>query len=235
MWGFLSPAIQEELPHANTWLDLCCGTGSLVRLTTRAGFDTTGVDISKHQIKHARQNVPAARFVVGDVRNLSLNRRFHVVTCMFDSLNYLMTKQDLLKAFRKAKCHLAQNGIFAFDMNTFDGLQDHWCKKSTTHEHDLTLIIESSFDPKQALGRCLITGFLREGKLYRRFQEEHFERGYRPHEIEGLLHRVGFTFRKYDGHTLGRPGRRAPRLLYLCKTKEDPTSKSSVWRKARRR
>jgi hypothetical protein len=111
-------------------------------------------------------------------------------------------------------------------MNTFEGLQDLWCSTLTTHERDLTLIVETSFDAKRALGRCLITGFLRDGKLFRKFQEEHLERGYRAQEIEDLLFRAGFIFRKYDGHTLARPGKRAPRLLYLCKTKEAPTKPS---------
>ena len=226
MWEFLSPIIRKELPHANTWLDLCCGTGSLLRLSSNDGFVTTGVDISRHQINHARKNVPKARFVVGDVRELSLNHEFDIVTCMFDSLNYLKTKRDLLKTFRKAKRHLAKGGVFAFDMNTFEGLQDLWCSTLTTHERDLTLIVESSFDAKRALGRSLITGFLRDGKLFRKFQEEHLERGFRAQEIEDLLFRAGFIFRKYDGHTLARPGKRAPRLLYLCKTKEAPTKPS---------
>lgn len=219
MWAFLSPIIRNELPRARTWLDLCCGTGSLLRLASDNGFDATGVDISKHQIQRARENAPKSRLVAGDIRRISLDCRFDVVTCMFDSLNYLTTKRDLLTAFRKAKRHLAQDGIFAFDMNTFEGLQDQWCKTSTTHERDLTLVIETSFDAKRALGRCLITGFMRDGKLYRKFQEEHVERGYRAQEIEDLLARAGFEFKKFDGYSLGQPRKRSGRLLYLCKKK----------------
>lgn len=226
MWEFLSPIIRRELPDATTWLDLCCGTGSLLLLASAEGFKAVGVDISKSQIKCARSNAPKARFMVRDIRQLSLDRRFDVVTCMFDSLNYLTTKRDLLTAFRTAKRHLAQGGIFAFDMNTFEGLQVQWCKTQTIHEHDLTLITETSFDAKRALGQCLITGFLRDGKLYRRFQEEHVERGYRAQEIEDLLDRAGFTFRKYDGYSLGKPKKRSGRLLYLCKTKEALTKPS---------
>lgn len=222
MWSFLSPIVAKELPRAKTWLDLCCGTGSLLCLVNENGFTATGVDISKHQIQRARQNVPKAKFFVQDIRQLSLARKFDVVTCMFDSLNYLTTKQDLLKAFRKANRHLAQDGIFAFDMNTFDGLQDHWCNKSTIHEPDLTLIVETSFNAKRALGCCLITGFIRTGMQYRRFQEEHLERGYRPREIEELLSKAGFEFRKYDGYSLGRPRKRSSRLLYVCR-KNAPT------------
>jgi len=216
MWPFLSPIVRKELPRAKTWLDLCCGSGSLLRLVSENGFAATGVDISRHQIQHARQNVPQARFVIQDIRQLSLNSKFDVITCMFDSLNYLTTKRDLLKTIRKAKRHLAQGGIFAFDMNTFTGLQDQWCQTTTTHEPGLTLIVETSFDPKRAIGRCLITGFLQEGKLYRKFQEEHIERGYHADEIENLLRNAGFSFRKYDGHTFARPGKRAPRLLYIA-------------------
>jgi len=232
MWSFLSPVVAKELPTAKTWLDLCCGTGSLLRFAEENGFAATGVDISKHQIKHARQNVPGAKFVVQDVRQLSLDREFGVVTCMFDSLNYLTRKQDLLSAFRNARRHLAQRGMFVFDMNTFEGLQDQWCKTAATHEPDLTLIVESSFDPKRALGRCLITGFIRTGLHYRRFQEEHLERGYRQQEIEDLLSRAGFRFRKYDGHSLGRPRNRSGRLLYICR-KNAPTRPSRRRSKSR--
>ena len=219
MWAFLSPIVTKELPEATTWLDLCCGAGSLLRLVTGNGFTATGVDISKHQIDCARRNAPEATVIVQDIRQLSLRDKFDVVTCMFDSLNYLTTKQDLLSAFRKAKRHLSRGGMFCFDMNTFEGLQDQWCKTTTTHERDLTLIIETSFDAKRALGRCLITGFTRNGKLYQRFQEEHIERGYRRQEIEDLLSKSGLKFKKYDGYSLGRPQKRSGRLLYLCKRK----------------
>ena len=225
MWSFLSPMVAKKLPQARTWLDLCCGAGSLLRLVDEDGFEATGVDISRHQVQCARQNAPGATLVVQDVRQLSLAREFDVVTCMFDSLNYLTTKQDLLKVFRKANRHLSRGGIFAFDMNTFEGLQDQWCKTSTTHEPDLTLIVETSFNPTRALGRCLITGFIRTGTQYRRFQEEHLERGYRAREIEDLLSRAGFEFRKYDGNSLGRPWKRSGRLLYVCR-KAAPTKPS---------
>ena len=138
---------------------------------------------------------------------------------MFDSLNYLTKKQDLLKVFRKVKQLLSQNGIFIFDMNTFEGLQDGWCRISTTYENNLTLIVETSFNPKRAIGHCLITGFISEGKLHRKFQEKHIERGYKAKEIESLLDKAGFLFKKYDGNSLNRPNKRSGRLMYICEKK----------------
>jgi 2-polyprenyl-3-methyl-5-hydroxy-6-metoxy-1,4-benzoquinol methylase len=84
MWAFLSGIIAREMPHAHTSLDLCCGSGSLLRLVCGNGFAATGVDVSKYQVAHARRNAPSARLVVNDIRKLSLGRNFDVVTCMFD-------------------------------------------------------------------------------------------------------------------------------------------------------
>jgi hypothetical protein len=67
------------------------------------------------------------------------------------------------------------------------------------------------------MGRCLITGFVRKGGMYRRFQEEHIERGYTRQEINYLLAKAGFSFRTYDGLSFGRPGKRSSRLLYVCR------------------
>ena len=216
MWPFLRKVVKEKAPQASTWLDLCCGTGSLLKFVCEEGFSAVGLDSSNHQITYAKQNAPDAKIVQGDIRKLSLPQTFDVITCMFDSLNYLTLKQDLAKVFHRVHLHLNQNGLFAFDMNTFHGLQDQWCLTTATHDEHSTVIIETSFNARRALGSCLITGFLKDGEGYRKFQEEHIERGYKVHEIEELLRKAGFAFRKYDGSTLSTSKRRSAKLLYLC-------------------
>ena len=217
MWPFLSKVVRRHQPRAETWLDLCCGTGSLLELVCENDFSATGVDASRHQLKHARQNAPCAKLVRADVREFSLPGKFDVITCMFDSLNYLTTKQDLTRAFRRARHHLQDDGLFIFDVNTFESLRSRWCSVSTIREPDRMVIVDTAFDEKRALGRCLITGFAKEGHLWRRFEEEHVERGYIPQEIDDLLERVGFSFGKYDGDTLSRPRKRSGRLIYVCR------------------
>lgn len=216
MWPFLSETVARQKPEARTWLDLCCGTGRLLKLVCENGFVAHGVDLSPHQLKYAKVNAPGATLVRADVGDFSLGQTFDVVTCMFDSLNYLTTRKDLCRAFRRARRHLSEDGCFMFDMNTFAGLQDTWCRTSTIREPGRIIINETSFDEQRGLGRCLITGFIRAGLLYRKFEEEHLERGYRAEEIEEALTRCGFGFRKYDGHSLSRPQKRSARLLYVC-------------------
>jgi len=206
--------------HDAKLLDACRDADAGRTDRARDGYDAAGVDLSPHQLRHVRRNAPRARLLRRDVRRLDLGRTFDVVTCLFDSLNYLTTRRDLLAAFRIARRHLAPGGLFAFDVNTFIGLQQLWCQTTATHEPDLTLIIESSFDPKRALGRCTVTGFIRTGKRYRKFHETHTERGYHPEEIEKLLTRASFKYKKFDGFSLNRPTKQAQRLMYLCEPRK---------------
>ena len=217
VWPFLSKQVERLRPGARSWLDLCCGTGSLLRFVCEAGLEAVGVDVSSHQLRHARRNAPGARLVRADVRELDLGRTFDVVTCLFDSLNYLTAKRDLARAFRRARRHLADDGVFAFDMNTLDGIRCHWQAAFVFRDPGRILINETVFDEKRQLGICRITGFVKQGCLYRRFDEEHIQRGYTPDEIDDLLSGARLTFTKYDGHSFMRPRDNAARLLYICR------------------
>ncbi len=220
VWPFILKAARKENPGALTWLDLCCGTGTLMKFVLEHGFLVAGVDRSRYQLQFARKNAPAARIQCGDIRKFSFPWIFDVVTCIYDSLNYLTSMRDLESVFHRVRRHLNRNGLFAFDMNTFEGLRDRWCQTTTMRGRTITLLLETSFNARRALGKCRVTGFVKEGRRYRKFEEIHVERGYRASEIERLLGRTGFTFHKFDGETLLKPKRRSGRLLYLCRGKD---------------
>ncbi len=52
MWPLLAAAVERDNPTARTWLDLCCGTGSLLQILGEQGYAATGVDRSPHQLAH---------------------------------------------------------------------------------------------------------------------------------------------------------------------------------------
>ena len=49
---------------------------------------------------------------------VKLNTKFNIILCTFDSINYLINKNELLKFFKNVKIHLNINGYFLFDINT---------------------------------------------------------------------------------------------------------------------
>jgi hypothetical protein len=52
-------------------------------------------------------------------------------------------------------------------------------------------VYQTSYDPDTRLAKGLLTGFLRRGDLYEKFEEEIVERYWPPEEIEGHLVAAG--------------------------------------------
>ncbi len=53
-------------------LDAACGTGAVAQHLVTLGHDVVGVDLAEAMLARARQAVPGARFVTGDLRDLPL-------------------------------------------------------------------------------------------------------------------------------------------------------------------
>jgi SAM-dependent methyltransferase len=220
VWPFVSRTVKKDCPKAGTWLDLCCGTGQLLKKVTQRGYAATGMDLSPFQLGHARRNAPKAKFVRADVRKYSLPERYDVITCLFDSLNYLLTPVGLKAAFTSARRHLNPDGLFIFDMNTEAGYLKQWNHASIPIRKDACLLIlETTYSRKARLAQCLINGFIKKGKDYRGFEERHIQRAYPVSTLDRLLRETGFTFRKYDGYRFTRPRKDSGRLFYVCSPK----------------
>src|SRR5437868_3082434 len=60
----LDRLVFDSLGHGVPILDLCCGTGELVRLLSERGFQVTGLDGSEAMIQVARAKTPDATFLL---------------------------------------------------------------------------------------------------------------------------------------------------------------------------
>jgi SAM-dependent methyltransferase len=114
--------IQRYRPHTTSLLELGCGTGSiLVRLDMVP--ELTGIDQSSEMLARAQAKVPRARLIEDDMRSFSLEERFDVVICVFDSLNHLLFFGDWESMFEAVHRHLVEGGLFIFDVNTVGELR----------------------------------------------------------------------------------------------------------------
>src|SRR5713101_6171626 len=98
-----------------TVLDLACGTGNVTLELERRGYRVTGVDNSAAMLRQA-QTKPArhARFLLQDARSLHLPEPVDACVCLFDSLNYLLTPEELAAAFTGVSRSLHPRGLFTF-------------------------------------------------------------------------------------------------------------------------
>jgi SAM-dependent methyltransferase len=71
----------DGLP-AGRALDAACGTGRHARHLVDRGHEVLGVDLSAYMLRRAAENVPDARFVEGDLRDLPAeDGRFDLAVC----------------------------------------------------------------------------------------------------------------------------------------------------------
>jgi SAM-dependent methyltransferase len=100
--------------------DVACGTGAFVRYLRQWAVPVVGVDRSPAMLRIAAQKdgKNGATFLRQDLRQLQLPCPVDLITCHFDSLNYLLSLRDLLQAFRRFRANLTDGGHAIFDMVT---------------------------------------------------------------------------------------------------------------------
>lgn len=208
-------------------LDLACGTGTLVLMQSERGWDATGLDQSSAMLQQARAKQALAgtpaTFVEGDMRDFSFPQPFDLVTCFYDSLNYLVEPDDMLACFKAVGNVLAPGGLFCFDLATDHFLRVYW--QGSEHYEDTTYqqVTESSFDAAARLSTLVLRGVLHDTSGHeQQFEEVHVERAYTIAEIEDLLDRAALeVVALYDCFTFQPPNERCLRYFWVTRRKGD--------------
>ena len=103
-------------------LDLACGTGTMALELSRRGYDVTGADASEAMLDVARRKAAAAGraipFHAEDLRRVGGFPPFDAVLCLYDSLNYMMSSEEMGQALRQVRPLVGPGGVFVFDVCT---------------------------------------------------------------------------------------------------------------------
>jgi SAM-dependent methyltransferase len=198
--------------------DVACGTGTFVRYLRDIGAQPVyGVDCSPTMLRRAvrKNSGNGARFLLQDLRALRLPRPVDLVTCNFDSLNYLPSAADLHGAFRRFAENLGPDGHAIFDIVT---------ERPT--EQSLGLKIERARSQGRVVIRMTRRDSVRQlqvARLYLRragsvICETHVQRVYTISEVVAALNGSGLRLRAvHDFHNPCGPPWRAERALYLVR------------------
>jgi SAM-dependent methyltransferase len=102
-----------EIPGGGTILDIGCGMGEPVaRYLIERGFKVTGVDSSPSLIAMARERFPDQEWLVADMRDLALGRRFDGVIAWHSSFH--LSPDDQRRMFPIFASHCAPGGALMF-------------------------------------------------------------------------------------------------------------------------
>ena len=200
-----------------TAADVACGTGTFTRYLCERGVPVVyGVDRSPEMLRIAiakNQGVGAC-FFLQDFATLHLPQTVDLLTCHFDSLNYLLTNDALQQALRRFRANMKAGGHLIFDMITD---RPPWpalwpCVERVTHT-GVTIDRVTRWDLRYDLQTAHVS-IARHGLSHR---EVHVQRGYSVTMVGGFLAQARFALLGvHDFQTLGPATTWTRRAVYVA-------------------
>ena len=206
-------------------VDLACGTGVVTRKLFDKGYDVFGVDISSEMLSRAMDSDEerGIMYLNQDICELDLYSTIGTAVCICDSLNYLLSDEELEAAFAGVSNFLYPGGVFIFDCNTSYKYREA-IGESTIAEagDDVSFIWDNYYDEDENVNEYDLTLFIkREDGLYERAEETHLQRGIEKEDIESLASKSGLEIMLIaDSDTDGEVSGETERIYAVLKKPE---------------
>ena len=213
-------------------LEIACGTGNLSVNLHKLGFcSLTCTDVSPSMIaiaahKFKMHNMPHRLFssnmksipLSTDVACYVSNSLFDVVLCIYDSINYMITSEDFIRAVREVASVTEDGGFFIFDVCTEKNSEKYF-SQSVMDENfgDIQYERVCSFDHAERIQK---NHFIihKNGK---RYAENHYQKIFRLNEITEMIKETPFTIRgRFDDLTFNPGTENSERIHFVLQKTE---------------
>ncbi|NUM55235.1 MAG: class I SAM-dependent methyltransferase [Candidatus Hydrogenedentes bacterium] len=206
-WYLIASAVARLLPRPFVHLDAACGTGVLLEKLRNDRWRSFGLDLSPAMLRAGRRGNGPARAVCADLRAIPVHGSLDYVTCLFDSVNFLLTEQDVYASIAQLAGALKPKGILYFDVVTERMVLDHFADQKWTEKTDrFSSTWSCSYDRKNQTAATTIR--VNNGDAYTLY-----ERMYPLDLVYEAVERAGCQILgAHDAQTWKRPGRKSIRV-----------------------
>jgi len=227
LWAdFIDELMIHHHPNPTDILELACGTGTMaLSLEEFDCYTITATDASHEMIEKAREKAAAINsainFRIMNFLSLELDRNFDVVFMVFDSINYLLTKNEIYKLFEQVRNVLHPKGIFIFDFTTprnsvksIKFLHNESGISNTNYSYNRT----SRFDRKKRIhyNDFKICRLDDRKQVLEKYTEVHKQRIHTLDEMTSIIDQTDFRILSaYDGFQLNPAHERSLRITMV--------------------
>lgn len=227
-WAAYIDGVLKERLKANDnpiVLDIACGTGNITLRMADMGYDMIGVDVSTDMLAEARRKADEANhnilFLAQNAVNLDLYGTVDAAISVCDGLNYVLTEEALLTAFKKVKLFLNPQGIFIFDLNTEYKFKVRLGDRrfESFAESGEAYIWENMYHEEKKINEYKMTFFTltENNEEKNHFEEMHYQKAYPINDVINMLKEAGFsTVSVYDGYSKEPPFEHSTRILFVA-------------------
>lgn len=179
-------------------LDLGCGTGTLTEMLAGEGYDMIGVDVSDEMlgvaIEKRAESGKDILYLCQDMREFELYGTVRAIVSVCDSVNYLLDDEDVIETFKLVNNYLDPDGIFIFDFNTLYKYAEVIGDTTIAENRDdYSFIWDNYYHEEEHINEYDLTIFSKEGELYRKSVETHYQRGYTAEQMVSFIEAAGMV------------------------------------------
>jgi SAM-dependent methyltransferase len=194
-------------------LDLACGTGILAISLAVQGHIVRGIDISPAMVESAKSKsvgIPNVSFGVQDMTEFVVPGKFDLITCTFDSLNYVLNGDGIAAMFSRVARSLTKAGLFVFDSNTSQHYMNVGNGSRKTELGGHSFVHTWSYD---SVRKDAITSF----EFHDGSREVHRQRPYDLSQLDPILTDVGLrVVRTWSDFDRSPYNAQSPRLFCVA-------------------
>lgn len=214
IWAiYLNEIFEDDFNKDSMILELGAGTSKLANAFQKKYKNYFPIDLSKEMLL---RNELAKNKIVCSMIELPFKKKFDLVISAFDSVNYLLTKKDLIKLFQNVNNVLNDNGVFLFDVSLECNSYVHTSKpvrKGKTE--NFSFVQESSYNDKTKIHT---NKFILTDKNGNRFQEIHREKIYPLFSLFPIIEKCGFYVEYcFDAFTFDNARENSERAQFVIK------------------
>lgn len=224
-------------------LELGCGTGNMTTRLADKGFDMIGVDASEEMLSIAREKSvdsdDSILYLCQDMREFELYGTVAAVVCVCDSMNYILSEEDLLQVFHLVNNYLDPKGIFIFDLDTQYAYEEALGDTTIAENRkEGSFIWENTYYEEEMVNEINLTLFIPEQKqeelpqsiheetedgnkeLFRKYEETHYRKAYSLDTVKRLIEEAGMEWvAVYDAFTEKKPPKNSERVYIIAREK----------------
>ena len=203
-------------------LEYACGTGNITLPLAENGFHMTAVDIAEDMLfvaqEKTRKKALKVSYACADMRGFLLNKKADAVVCACDGVNYLLEEDDMRDFFKGVYGNLKNGGAFLFDISSAYKIKEVLGDEFYYDDGDeQTYFWQNSYDKEKKTVTMELTMFLRQGEVYKRYDEMHKQRAWEQDELKELLCEAGFSqISQYGFMTCDVPHRQEDRIQFVA-------------------
>lgn len=176
-----------EKEEFSSVLELASGSGVLAQILTKKGYQVIASDISTSMKEAAKKNYDG-EYLILNMADYHLNKKFDLLLCVCDSFNYLVL-DEIKNFFKCAYEHLNKNGRIIFDMHHINRLvefEEEYIEEGEIEGLQYQWTINS--DKTSNLINEHFTFYTSDGMI----QEQHTQHVYQVNDVLKIMKEIGF-------------------------------------------